>query len=303
MGISSAGAQFLLTARAAGADFTTAATLGRQVFRPEPAHWERLVSAFGLPTPATDMLARCGSSGDRFLELLGATSVTSVDASDFEGASVVHDLNDPLPEELRERFSVVFDGGTIEHVFWAPQAIRNAIEMVAQGGHLLTATCGNNLLGHGFYQFSPDFFFRALSPANGMTLKGVFLALPFVDPPRFFGVRPPESLAARTYLINPLPVYIMAIAQRTAIVPVFASHPQQSDYVARWEQAGDRPPTNSRGPAPRRRLRSYLPASLREPLRRLLKPDPVDLGLRRRWFYPLSLEQLARGELAPHDPS
>jgi hypothetical protein len=42
--------------------------------------------------------------------------VSSVDASDYEGATIVHDLNIPIPRELVEQFDIVWDGGTLEHV-------------------------------------------------------------------------------------------------------------------------------------------------------------------------------------------
>ncbi len=109
------------------------------------------------------------------LEMMGAKDVASIDASAFEGATIVHDMNQPLPSEMKNRFSVGIDFGTLEHVFNYPQALKNAMESVALGGHLLAVTPCNGWMGHGFYPFSPELFFRALSPENGFLLEHQFI--------------------------------------------------------------------------------------------------------------------------------
>jgi hypothetical protein len=48
--------------------------------------------------------------------LLGPGSSTSYDA-DYEGGGIVHDFNEPLLQHLRGRYSLVFDGGSSEHIF------------------------------------------------------------------------------------------------------------------------------------------------------------------------------------------
>jgi hypothetical protein len=86
MGIATAGAQFLLASRAIGADFTETATLGRQTFFPTESGLKLIAEAFGLPRGAPDIIATCGQDGDKFIELLGAKTVTSFDASDYESS-------------------------------------------------------------------------------------------------------------------------------------------------------------------------------------------------------------------------
>jgi 2-polyprenyl-3-methyl-5-hydroxy-6-metoxy-1,4-benzoquinol methylase len=76
--------------------------------------------------------------------------VSSIDASDYENATYVHDLNVPIPDHLKGQFDLVDDGGTLEHVFNFPVALRNCMEMVKVGGHLLLNVPTNNFVGHGF---------------------------------------------------------------------------------------------------------------------------------------------------------
>jgi hypothetical protein len=298
MGIGNAAAAFLLSARSAGVDFSRTATLGKQDFFPTELYWKLLFEAFHLPDDARDMPLRGGVSGDRFFELLGASEVTSFDASDYEGATVVHDMNEPVGAEYQEAFSAVIDGGTLEHVFNVPQAMKNAMSMVRVGGHFLSITCGNNLLGHGFYQFSPEFFFETLTSSNGFGETRVLLALSEAEPPVFYAVASPARLGRRVELVNDQPVYILALARRVAATPIFAHHPQQSDYVAQWREtptAGGAKPDTIR----KRRRRWYK--RLLQPVRRLV-PGPLSrrrrrLGFGQSCFARLSLETMARGEL------
>lgn len=94
-----------------------------------------------------------------------------MDASKYEGASVVQDLNQPVPDSLKERFDAIFDGGTLEHVFNIPAALKNCMEMTKVGGRFYMHTCANNLCGHGFYQFSPELFYRVFSEQNGFEVE------------------------------------------------------------------------------------------------------------------------------------
>ncbi len=65
-------------------------------------------------------------------------------------------MNEPIPNRLKEKFSCVFDSGTLEHILTFPQAIKNAMEMVSFVGHFLGIGRANNSSDHGLYQFSPS---------------------------------------------------------------------------------------------------------------------------------------------------
>jgi len=65
----------------------------------------------------------------------------------------------------------VIDGGTLEHVFNFPVAIKNAMQMVRAGGRLSLSPPANNYFGHGFYQFSPELFYRVLSAEKRVPLE------------------------------------------------------------------------------------------------------------------------------------
>jgi hypothetical protein len=79
-------------------------------------------------------------------------------------ADVRYDLNVPVPEH--ERYGLVFDIGSIEHVFDTRQCLESCLRMVRAGGHYFVVTVVKGYLRHGFHAFHPDLLGQALT-ANG----------------------------------------------------------------------------------------------------------------------------------------
>lgn len=241
-----------------------------------------------------------------FLSVLGATEVTAMDASPYEGAQIVHNLNFPVPEHLHERFTLVFDGGSLEHVFNVPVAISSYMQLVEVGGHIIVTTTANNFLGHGLYQFSPEFFFRVFAPENGFTVERCvamenYVALqsfmgrgiPFESDGRWYDVSDPAVLGRRVLLENSRPVLLTVQARRTHRASVDARGVHQSDYLSRWtSDATQEADTNSevtRNPSALGRLleaiaRKHLPIDRRMTLALDVLPRALPF-LNPFWFH------------------
>jgi SAM-dependent methyltransferase len=231
MGIDKDVAKFLLSARERGVDFKKSLMLGNQQFQFFNYDYTHLADAFNLKN-----FTRIKTSTE-FLQFLGAEEISAMDFSDYEGAAILHDLNKPIGDDLKEKFTFVLDGGTTEHVFNFPTALANAMEMVETGGHLVIITGGNNFLGHGFYQFSPELFYRALSRENGFEVKRLIAAEVGGS---WYEVADPKTIKSRVELINDQPVYLMVLARKIESRPLFTAAPQQSDYVEMWNgEAGN----------------------------------------------------------------
>lgn len=164
---------------------------------------------------------------------LGATCVESLDNSDYEGATFVHDMNRPLPEDMHGRFDTVIDGGSLEHVFNAPQALKNCSALCKPGGQILHILPANNFCGHGFWQFSPELFFSLYSEANGYAETEVIVA-DLANKRRWYKVTPPSE-GRRANITSSTPLYALV---RTVRGSTDFSHEivQQSDYIYAWEQ-------------------------------------------------------------------
>ena len=113
---------------------------------------------------------------ENFFKELGFDSVESLDNSDYECPTHIQNMNLPLNPELKGKFSFVFDGGTTEHIFNSVQCYQNIIDLLEVGGIFLSVTCNNNFSGHGFYQFSPEFFISCFREEYGMELLDLHIA-------------------------------------------------------------------------------------------------------------------------------
>jgi hypothetical protein len=98
---------------------------------------------------------------------LGFSEMHSLDVSSFDGAEITHDLNQPgLGARIERPYDFVLDGGTLEHVFDVRTVLRNLFEAVAVGGYIMHMAPSNNHVDHGFYQFSPTFFYDYYATNN-----------------------------------------------------------------------------------------------------------------------------------------
>jgi SAM-dependent methyltransferase len=245
VGIIRSNAAFYLDARRRGVDFGRTVTLGRQRVYLRPGDFRALAGQY-LPGRHVETLdLDYGGPADAFLaRFLGVRELTALDHSTYEGAGLIHDLNVPVPADLEQRFDAVVDAGTLEHVFNAPVAFANCMRMVKPGGTVFLCSPANNTCGHGFYQFSPEFFFRVFDRANGFSLTRLVLVThPFPGAElssrqTWYEVRDPAAIGARAPLMTTMPAFLMVEARRVEAVPILAHAPQQSDYVTRWAPSG-----------------------------------------------------------------
>ena len=237
MGLDDKGTQFLLAARRLGVSFERTVTIGRQQLYVTPPLLRRRLGAFGIATTAEDTRRLFNEDGfaEPLLRLLGARQTVSIDASAYEGASRILDLNQPLPPDLEGAFTAVVDAGSLEHVFDVPTAMRNCMRMVAPDGYFLAITPANNMMGHGFYQFSPELFYRVFSRANGFTVERMLVTS--TSSTHWFEVADPKAIGARVQLRGFRPTYLCVAARRVEMRSVLGTPPQQSDYDTRWEGA------------------------------------------------------------------
>jgi SAM-dependent methyltransferase len=177
---------------------------------------------------------------DNLFAAMGAKRVDAMDASDFEGAAILQDLNEPLAAPLRSKYDAVVDTGTIEHVFNVPMACRNVMDALKVGGHFLAALPANNYCGHGFYQFSAEFFYRVFSAENGFEMQKLYVAPAYVagkwlDGPAF-EVADPKEMRGRVEIEGRRKMLFLVQARKIGQESVFAKWPQQSDYEVAWSQ-------------------------------------------------------------------
>jgi hypothetical protein len=294
MGLDLASVQLLCCAKNVGVDFTDTLMIGRQEVLCASEEIRGALSTAAIAEYMDENLCR-GQFGERLYRLLGAENVYSLDGSDYEDASFVSDLNAPCPDSLKNRFSLVHDGGTLEHVFNISQAYKNCMEMVRVGGSFIQITAANNFMGHGFWQISPETIFRIFSQENGFIIKAVLLRV-VAKNGKWYQVLDPAQIGWRAELINSQRTYICTIAQRVEEVSVLKSYPYQSDYTRAWERAKSDQPVRVRGAPKRFFLHRAIPRTVRKALRMTLdsfKGNP--LGFDQPYYKYISDDDLMRG--------
>lgn len=233
MGIDIHNLNLLAHAQDLGASFERTIAIGRQALFIDDWALEQHRAMRRLPPlrePAVD------AGAPRYFEPMlqqwfGASVADSVDASPYENAPLIHDMNQPWPRDSAAlaRYDAVLDFGCLEHVFNFPAAWRNCVDLCRVGGHVLHSLPANNLSGHGFYQFSPELFFNLYQPKNGFELRGLWFALK-ADRLHWWRVANPMEVKRRVNLCNSHEVYMLVLARKLReldATPV----PQQSDYV------------------------------------------------------------------------
>jgi hypothetical protein len=243
MGLLYADAARLWKARQAGVSFERTLTIGRQqiyLHERELEQLRRMHAAHGLLLHEYQF----GEYAERFWrEVIGVRVLDTIDKSDYEGASIIHDLNQPVSPELWEKYDSVVEAGSLEHIFNFPIAIANLMRMVKVGGTVFLTTVANNLCGHGFYQFSPELLYRIFSPENGFdATRVVFLeagspSVELVPITRSYEVADAKVVACRVGLLSKTPIMMMLESRKVRQMEPFVTTPQQSDYAAAWQKA------------------------------------------------------------------
>lgn len=236
MGITRNCSKFLLFAKSKGVSYARSMMLGRQVLY---VTYEEFLSQFNYfdEVPIPSINTSFNKYAEPLFKTLGAEIIESLDYSDFEGASVIADLNLPISDSCREKYSMVFDGGTLEHVFNFPQAIKNCMDMLEVGGHFISITPANNQFGHGFYQFSPELFFSIFSAQHGFITEMIAVGAQnsHNEITEWYEIAEPKKVKKRITLTNSTPTFLMIIAKKIRNTNDVLLRPMQSDYELVWE--------------------------------------------------------------------
>jgi hypothetical protein len=247
MAITNSFAKFIFHVKKNGANFNNILTLGRLRLYTQALVLNQYAKAAGIDLDFAGTEGQDYSEG--FFKILGAGKVDSMDYSDYEKAEIIHDLNVAIPQAMHQKYNVVLDSGTLEHVFNFPVAIKSCMDALEVGGTYIGVTPANNMMGHGFYQFSPELFYRIFSAENGFEVKCMFIGVENDggEVEKWYDVKDPAEVRARVTLRNFKETYLFIAAEKKKQVSVLTTNPFQSDYVSAWKNAEDNYNTNMSG--------------------------------------------------------
>ena len=158
-------------------------------------------------------------------------SIDVFDIYSHLGVEKIMDLNEPLPEEYKEKYDLIFDVGTLEHCFNVGQAFKNIIEMTKLGVTIFMAAPASKI-NHGFWNFCPTAY-TDIFHQNGWQvtdLIGVKGTKREVEDNLDFFI--PDPLNRKSYPSKPEEVIIICVAQKQEFM--------RFEYPLQMKYAGDR---------------------------------------------------------------
>ncbi len=214
--------------------------LGRQGFKIQGKYrkqYEKSLKRHGVEGTRFDFLQEDGYC-ETLMRRLGFGEIEAMDFSAYEGADIIHDLNKKPVRKLENKFDLIFDGGTIEHVFNVPMALEGVLRMLKPGGRFVSANGLNGWYGHGMYQFNPELvwtFWRRACNCEVIDCRAIpiepdagYKQIEFADPAEVgHRLRLKNKIGpGRTYL------YYEVEKTKQSHLPDFAL---QSDYESSWK--------------------------------------------------------------------
>jgi 2-polyprenyl-3-methyl-5-hydroxy-6-metoxy-1,4-benzoquinol methylase len=106
--------------------------------------------------------------------LLGSKEIKHLDFSPHEDAEIIFNLNNPIKKKFQKKFNNIIDMGSIEHIADPFTVLTNYLKMLKNNGYIIISTQASNMVDHGFYSFSPCFFFDFFN-ANNIKIINCYL--------------------------------------------------------------------------------------------------------------------------------
>ncbi|MFH1135057.1 MAG: class I SAM-dependent methyltransferase [Pseudomonadota bacterium] len=149
-------------------------SLARQKITCSPEELAHRLESLGFTSGLEQIRAAARVTTRDLFPALGFDRYDDVDIFPEE-RGIRHDLNEPAPQRLRNRYDLVFEAGTIEHIFDVRMVFRNIIVMLKKGG-LVFHLSPLDLINHGFFTFSPTLFYDVYG-SNGFAPPDFFLVM------------------------------------------------------------------------------------------------------------------------------
>lgn len=247
MGLSRTAIQLLLEESSARPFQGSVATLGRQHVYFTWEQFLQFAAAARVAVPAgitprlhrDPKLSAKGYAADNCVMAgLGFKDLVTIDCSNYEDIAELLDLNQPeTPPHLQNRFDVILDVGTIEHVFHLPNVLAHLHRMLKPHGRVIHLSPKGNFLDHGFYCFSPTFFadYYAANRYQIHQLRSCRYSQKdnVNSPMQGFDYLQPKSWQFEVSSLDDCTYNTWIVAQKTCDSTAGAI-PQQSFYVRRW---------------------------------------------------------------------
>jgi hypothetical protein len=110
-----------------------------------------------------DATTRSGASSGRisdksFFALFCDARVEALDVSDYEGAELVCNLNEPIPAELHGSYDFIYNGSCLDNIFDPSTTLKNLSRLLRPGGRMIDIEHGSQVNGP-YLMYPVDWFY------------------------------------------------------------------------------------------------------------------------------------------------
>ncbi|MCX5805039.1 MAG: class I SAM-dependent methyltransferase [Proteobacteria bacterium] len=177
------------------------------------------------------------TDNDLFLSL-GFESIGSMDYNDYEQCTIIHDLNKDVPNELHNKYDLILDSGTSEHIFNFPKVLENYNKMLKVGGRIIHGLPSSNHVDHGFYMFSPTVFYDYYLANKWDVIESVFFKYYRQHDTKLWKIYKYTPGCLDDFSFGGLKgMYGIFFIFRKTINSTFNAAVQQGSYIKTWENA------------------------------------------------------------------
>lgn len=144
-------------------------TLGRQTVMADACRLETLLANHGInwnqqfaqfdrdTVQAKQYAGRNYVNDVTLFSAFGSTHLDVMDITDREGANIIHNPCQPVPEILIGQYDVIFDGGVLDNVFDPAQVLRNISRLLSADGRVIHLEMASDLVVESWV-YSTDWF-------------------------------------------------------------------------------------------------------------------------------------------------
>lgn len=188
-----------------------------------------LLSKHDINPPGSSDSKQCMA---HFVSALGYPLYEELDIN--ERADIRHDLNYPIPDALHERYDLVWDCGSVEHVMNSYQANKNLIDLVRVGGIVVCQQGIGDQTNAGYWTISPNFYLDFLT-ANGFEILEFILFDRRGHTVQGVEVASKGQPVGQTIPLVRLPGYYLRTVRADVVARVLSSHALPTRAMASLE--------------------------------------------------------------------
>jgi len=120
-------------------------------------NWDLSTASMDKETTQAKSINESYINDRSFFSSFGNSRLSVLDVTDYEGATIIHDMSVPVPKELENKYEFIFNGSILDNMFDPAQAMRNISQMLGPRGRVMHIEMATNLAFE-YLMFSVDWF-------------------------------------------------------------------------------------------------------------------------------------------------